>query len=143
MNTKPLIGYLDHTVLNDSNSHLNISSDIIDCVLSGLELFEKEQQFVSQKITLSFLAKRFHTNTNYLSKIINHYKGTSFSNYLNTLRINNIVNQLQINSTIRKFTVKAIAQEAGFNNADSFSKVFFKLKGIKPSEYIKSLGKNI
>ena len=123
--------------LNEDN--LTIPKDIIDSVLVGLQLFEKRQEYLSKKITLSLLAKRLNTNANYLSKIINRYKNTSFPNYLNTLRINNIVNQLKKDAVIRKFTVKAIAQEAGFNNSDSFSKIFFKIKGVKPSYYIKNL----
>lgn len=121
---------------------MNIPKDIIDSVLIGLALFEKKQHYISKKITLSLLAKRLNTNTNYLSKIINQYKSTSFSNYLNNLRIHNIVNQLKINPTIRKFTIKAIAQEAGFSNSDSFSKVFIKVKGVKPSQYIRGLEKS-
>ncbi len=125
-----------------NTNQLNIPEDIIQYVLKNLDVFEKNQEYTSQKITLNSLAKKLNTNTNYLSKIINHYKGTSFSNYLNMLRINNIDHQLKNNSIIRKFTIKAIAQEAGFNTADSFSKVFFKLKGIRPSEYIKNIEKS-
>ncbi len=33
----------------------------------------------------------------------------------------------------------AIAEEAGFNTAESFSKAFFKKTGIKPSYFIKEL----
>jgi AraC-like DNA-binding protein len=130
---------LNEDILNKET--LNIPKEIINSVLVGLALFEKEHQYISKDITLNLLAKNLDTNTNYLSKIINHYKDTSFSNYLNNLRINNIVNQLKKNTTIRKFTIKAIAQEAGFNNSDSFSKVFFKVKGVKPSVYIKGLKK--
>lgn len=123
-------------------NEINIPEDVIKDVLNGLDLFEKKQEYTSQKNTLNSLAKKLNTNTNYLSKIINHYKNTSFSNYLNTLRINNIIYQLETNSIIRKFTIKAIAQEAGFNTADSFSKVFFKIKKVRPSDYIKNLEKN-
>lgn len=133
-----------HDNLNEDNlneDNLTIPKDIIDSVLVGLELFEKRQEYLSKKITLSILAKRLNTNANYLSKIINHYKNTSFPNYLNTLRINNIVKQLKKDAVIRKFTVKAIAQEAGFNNADSFSKVFYRLKGVQPSKFIKELSR--
>jgi AraC-like DNA-binding protein len=128
--------------LKVTNNNLYIPKDIIDSVLIGLALFEKKQHYNSKKITLSLLAKRLNTNTNYLSKIINQYKSTSFSNYLNNLRIHNIVNQLKINPAIRKFTIKAIAQEAGFSNSDSFSKVFIKVKGVKPSQYIRGLEKS-
>ncbi|WP_288954742.1 helix-turn-helix domain-containing protein [uncultured Polaribacter sp.] len=128
---------LNEDNLNEDN--LTISKDIIDSVLVGLELFEKKQEYLSKKITLNLLARKLNTNANYLSKIINHYKKKSFPNYLNTLRINNIVKQLKKDQIIRKFTIKAIAQEAGFNNSDSFSKVFFKMKGVKPSDFIRNL----
>ena len=121
------------------SNDLNIPKEIIERVLSELELFENRQEYTSKKITLNSLSKKLKTNTNYLSKIINQYKSTSFSNYLNVLRINNIIYQLEKNTTIRKFTIKAIANEAGFNTSDSFSKVFFKIKGVKPSDYIRKL----
>ncbi|NVK53168.1 MAG: AraC family transcriptional regulator, partial [Flavobacteriaceae bacterium] len=41
----------------------------------------------------------------------------------------------------RKYSVKAIAHEVGFNTAESFSKAFFKFAGIKPSYFIKELNK--
>jgi AraC-like DNA-binding protein len=113
--------------LKVTNNNLNIPKDIIDSVLIGLALFEKKQHYISKKITLSLLAKRLNTNTNYLSKIINQYKGGSFSNYLSTLIIEYIINKLQKDATIRKFTIKAIADEAGFNNSEYFSKSFDKL----------------
>ncbi|QMU64429.1 MAG: helix-turn-helix domain-containing protein [Flavobacteriaceae bacterium] len=136
---KPII---DSSLQKEFNDKLNIPDEITDSVLRALDVFEKHQEYTSPQITLNFLAKKFNTNTNYLSKIINHYKKTSFTNYLNTLRIDNIIKELKENPIIRKFTIKAIAQEAGYNNADSFSKTFFKLKGIKPSDYIKNMEKN-
>ncbi|QTD36723.1 AraC family transcriptional regulator [Polaribacter batillariae] len=87
-------------------------------------------------------AKDLNSNTNYLSKIINHYKGLSFSNYLNTLRINFIISELKVNSLYRKFTIKAIAEEAGFNNPESFSKAFYKITNVKPSFFMKQLEEN-
>ncbi|MDE1205393.1 helix-turn-helix domain-containing protein [Tenacibaculum sp. LAR 2:5] len=78
---------------------------------------------------------------NYLSKIINHFKKESFSNYLNNLRIEYIVHRLKEDKVLRKFTIRTIADEAGFNNAESFSKAFFKAKGIKPSYFLKELEK--
>ena len=125
--------------LKASDDNLNIPATIIESVLAELELFETEKRYLYKNITLGSLAAKLNTNANYLSKIINHYQNTSFSNYLNNLRINNIVHQLEINPMIREFTIKAIAHEAGFNNSDSFSKVFYKVKGVKPSQYIREL----
>ena len=96
---------------------------------------------MSKKTTLRSLAKDFNTNTNYLSKIINHNKNSSFSNYINSLRIEHIIEILKTNSSIRKYTIKAIADEAGFSNSESFSKAFYKSKGIKPSYFIREMDK--
>ncbi|WP_299108877.1 helix-turn-helix domain-containing protein [uncultured Tenacibaculum sp.] len=126
---------LDKKIKNE----IHISQEVVDSILKGLEDFENEKQYTLQSITLNSLAKKLNTNTNYLSKVVNHYKEMSYTNYLNTLRINNIVEELYSNPKIRKFTIKAIAQEAGYSNSDSFSKVFYKLKGENPSEFIKKL----
>uniref|UniRef100_UPI000A484A06 helix-turn-helix domain-containing protein n=1 Tax=Tenacibaculum ovolyticum TaxID=104270 RepID=UPI000A484A06 len=120
---------------------INIPNNIIEDVLNGLVLFEDNKKFISNRITLSSLAKDLKTNTNYLSKIINHHRNNSFSNYINHLRINYIVEKLKIDKTIRKYTIKAISEEVGFNNSESFSKAFYKIKGIKPSYFIKELNK--
>ncbi len=77
----------------------------------------------------------------YLSKIINHYKGKSLSNYLTNLRIEYCISELRQNATLRKYTIKAIAQEMGFRNSESFSKAFKKQTGLNPSYYIKELNK--
>jgi len=138
-NVHPNVLKEDASSLKASDDTLNIPATIIERVLTELELIEKEKRYISENIKVSLLAAKLNTNANYLSKIINHYQNTSFSNYLNNLKIHNIVHQLEINPLIRKFTIKAIAHEAGFNNSDSFSKVFFKVKGLKPSQYIREL----
>ena len=76
-----------------------------------------------------------------MSKIINRYKDKSFSNYINYLRINYISSELKNNAELRKYTIVAIADEAGFNTAESFSKAFYKETGIYPSFFIKELNK--
>ena len=42
---------------------------------------------------------------------------------------------------MRKYTIKAIAAECGYKNAESFSKAFYKINGIYPSYYIKKIEK--
>jgi YesN/AraC family two-component response regulator len=71
--------------------------------------------------------------------VINHYKKLSFSNYLNLLRVNYFIDLAKRDPNIRKFTIKAIANDVGFSNSESFSKAFYKHKGIKPSYFLKEL----
>ncbi|MFY7669794.1 helix-turn-helix domain-containing protein [Tenacibaculum sp. MEBiC06402] len=120
---------------------IKVPEEIVNLTLSRLDDFEKNRKFTNKNLTLNLLAKDLDTNTNYLSKVINHFKGKSFSNYLSDLRINYIIVRLKEDSNLRKFTIKAIAEEAGFNNSESFSKAFFKIKGIKPSYFLRELDK--
>ena len=68
--------------------------------------------------------------------------GKNFSQYINDLRIDYAMNHLLQDAKMRKYTIKAIAEECGYRNSESFSKAFFKRNGIYPSYYIKQLEKN-
>ena len=120
-----------------------IPDEIVEVVLLKLEVFEQEKHFLSKSITLNSLAKEMHTNTNYLSKIINTYKRASFSNYLNTLRITYIVHELNVNDKYSKYTIQALAEVAGFNASESFGKAFYKITKSMPSDYISKLDKKM
>jgi len=123
----------------NSNEIIGISKERIDAVIVGLESFEKNHDFLDNKITLNTLSLSLNTNSTYLSKIINLYKKKNFSSYITELRINYCIEKLQKDQIFRKYTVKAIAYEIGFNNVESFSKAFFKKTGIHPSFYIKEI----
>jgi YesN/AraC family two-component response regulator len=126
---------------HDDIKEINIPQDVVINVLNALESFEINNEFTSQEITLNSLAKNLNTNPNYLSKIINYYKKISFSNYLNKLRVDYAIDQLKSNPMYRKYTIKAISSEAGFNTAQSFTRAFYSSKGINPSYFIKQLEK--
>ncbi len=121
---------------------LLISQNIVSNVQVKLESFEQEDQFLDRSISLNKLAIIFGTNSNYLSKIINHHKNKNFSSYLNQLRIQYAVQKLKEDTQFRKYDIKSIAQEVGFNSAESFSKAFYKQTGIYPSYFIKKLNKS-
>ncbi len=119
----------------------DLSKDIVEILLTKLVQFEKDLGFLEQKLTLTKLAKKIETNSSYLSKVINQHKEQTFSVYLADLRVNYAMVQLKENKVLRKYTVKAIAKEFGFNTAESFSTAFHKKTGIYPSYFIKQLKK--
>ncbi len=123
------------------NSSLNggISITIIKELLSQLDLFEDNKNYLNLNISLNDMAKKFGTNSTYLSKVINLKKDKNFSQYINNLRIGYAIEQFKVNPKFRKYTIKAIAGECGFKNAESFSKAFYKKWGIYPSYYLKKL----
>ena len=135
-NNKPII-----EKTSNRSSSLNINQEVLDELLKKILEFEKNSEYIKPDITLNKLAKKFGTNTKYLSQVINHYREKTFTNYINSLRINYAVNELKLNSSYSKYTLKAIASEFGFNSTESFSSAFYKNTGVKLSYFIKELRK--
>lgn len=132
----------EYELVNNSvkiKKELNIPKEIIEGILKYLEKFEEEKVYLDRSIKLTDLANKMGTNTKYLSNTINHYKQKNFKSYLNDLRIDYTVKILQTDPKFRKYEMKAIAREVGFNNAESFSTAFYKKTGLKPSYFIKQL----
>jgi len=85
------------------------------------------------------LAKILNTNSKYLSKVINKFKSKTFNNYINELRIEYFMQEFQSNSQFKNYTIKAIAEEVGFTNTETFTKAFFKKNGLTVSYFMKKL----
>ena len=116
-----------------------IEAEKIKEILDKLKVFETEKGFLEKNLTQSILAKKLDTNTNYLSKIINHKKGVTFTSYLAELRVNYAILELRANSKFRSYNISAIAREVGFNSTEPFSKAFKNKTGLNPSYFIKKL----
>ncbi|MET3026043.1 helix-turn-helix domain-containing protein [Flavobacterium sp. UW10123] len=123
----------------DKTIEIGIAAELVHQILEKLNRFEKEKKYLESNLTIQMLSNTFETNSKYVSKIVNLYKGKTFIQYINDLRIDYAISQLKKNSKLRKYTIHALALEFGFNNAESFSTVFNKKTGIKPSYFIKEL----
>ncbi|MCH3883479.1 helix-turn-helix domain-containing protein [Tenacibaculum aquimarinum] len=132
---------IDKETITKISKTNNISDEIIESTLIKLTNFETSNKFI-KTYSLNSLSKELKTNSTYLSKIINSTKGTNFSNYLNSLRIDYSIKKLQTDKLFRSYTIKAISEEVGFNTSQSFTKAFYKKTGIYPSFFIKSLNEN-
>ncbi len=137
---------LKNEAFNKSNEEKptknELSKEIINEILEHLEVFETNEAYLSQDLSMQTMAKSFGTNYKYLSTVINLQKGKNFSNYINDLRVEYSYHELNQNPKFRKYTIKAISKDCGFKSAESFSKSFYKKFGIYPSYYIKQLNKN-
>lgn len=120
----------------------SISDEKITSLLHSLEKYESKFEFLNPKTSLSFVAKKLNTNTNYLSKIINTHKGKSFTNYITELRINYALQRIKNDKVFRSFSIKGIAEELGFKSEGSFSRAFKQQTGIYPSYFIKNITPN-
>lgn len=128
--------------LTNEKNNIKFDLPIAKELLEKLIKFEKECGYLKLNLKLVDLADRFDTNSTYLSKTINHYKGKNFSQYLNDLRILYAVAELKKDKKLRKYTIKALAEEFGFNNSESFAKAFHSNTGLQPSYFIKKISEN-
>ncbi len=118
---------------------IGLDDDAIQTILKGLEVFEDEKLYLTNQISLQDTARIVKTNSKYLSKIINSYKGKTFVNYINDLRIDYLVDRIQNDEMYKKYTIKAISEEGGFINSGTFFKAFQRRTGLKPSYFIKKV----
>lgn len=84
-----------------------------------------------KNISLQILAETFHFNYNYLSKFFSQHFNTSFTEYLNSIRLKK-AQELLLTSTL---TLSDIALTCGYADLSYFSKLFKKYYGTSPSRY--------
>ena len=116
-----------------------LSKELLASLSLKFEHFESVRGFLKRDITLDSLAKEFNTNRDYLSKSVKELKGKSFSQYINELRIHYLTAELKTDPNLQRLTIAGIAEEAGFNNTESFTNAFKKITGTLPSYYLKAL----
>ncbi|WP_326982148.1 AraC family transcriptional regulator [Chryseobacterium sp. MYb264] len=123
-------------------SKATLSDDKLKQLSQKWQEFEIEKRFLDKKINLDILSKEFNINRAYLSRSVNELKGKNFPQYLNELRINYIILELKNNKRLQKLTIATVAEEAGYNNVESFTNAFKKITDTLPSYYIKALKEN-
>lgn len=123
----------------DNTEEIGVPDKIVEQILANLSMFEKEEGYLNPKMNTHILAEILGTNSKYLSKVINQHKGQSIIVYINNLRIDYAVKRLKEDSQFRNYTIKAIAEEVGFNNPNSFSSAFEKRTKLKPSYFVKRI----
>ncbi|MEM6721714.1 MAG: helix-turn-helix transcriptional regulator [Bacteroidota bacterium] len=123
----------------DSPKGYVLSDEKASKILDDLTKLEEKLFFLDKKYNLSTLAKKCHTNSSYLSKVINQYKQKTFSEYMADMRIEYVLNALKNDKKLRSYTIQSIAEEIGFKKSESFAKAFKKRTGFNPSYYIKNL----
>jgi AraC-like DNA-binding protein len=137
---------LDRTKIRTYNTKtLKIVSSIqkINKHIQVLEnLFLNEKIYLDSRLTLQSVADKMHLSKSHLSRIINAELNTSFTDYLNSFRIEEAKSYLN-NPDFSKYTITAIGLEAGFNSKSAFFDVFKKATGKAPTTYKKGIENQI
>ncbi len=100
------------------------------------ELVKNLKPHLDEDISLPKLAALLGVTTHQLSELLNIHKRISFYDFLNDLRYQESLHFLSIGET--ELTIADIAYRSGFNNRNSFYKVFKEKTGLTPSQYKKS-----
>lgn len=109
-------------------------------IMEKLTVWEDNNGYLDNKVTLHILSKRLNTNSSYLSKAINSVKEQNFSSYLKGLRISHAINELRTNpEIIQSKSMIQIAEMYGFNSTNVFTQAFKEKIGVTPGVFFKRI----
>lgn len=94
------------------------------------KLVNEEKLFLYPNLKVSDLAVRLHSNRNYIYHAINVEMGTSFSDYINGLRIDYASKLLEAQPDL---SINDVMIKSGFTSTSTFYRNFKKFKGITPT----------
>lgn len=101
------------------------------------EFFIAEKPYLNANLNLKQLGGQLNYTPNQLSEIINNGFHKNFNDFVNEYRVNEVKAALDAGQHNQKSLV-GIAMDCGFNSKPTFNRVFKKLSGISPTQYIKS-----
>jgi len=124
-----------------TEDYINFINYIRDKLVSALpssfvpDVIIKAKKYISENfredISLSQVAKAVNLNPSYFSRLFSDEVGTSFTNYLNTLRI-------EYSKDLIAYTdesIQDIAYKVGYNSAYYFIKKFKRVTSMTPTKY--------
>lgn len=88
----------------------------------------------AQPLSLATVAEYCDISPGYLSRAFSEHVGTSFNDYLNSIRLETAQRMLKA----RNHSVKEIAYAVGYHDPNYFSRIFKKFKGVSPSDLVRS-----
>lgn len=95
----------------------------------------QDQLYLSPELSREDLAQIVHLNNARFARMIKENTGTNFNGYVNELRINYAIKLLERHPN---YTIRAIADEAGFNSTPILYSMFKKKTGMTPYEFKKA-----
>jgi PAS domain S-box-containing protein len=99
-------------------------------------VIEEEQLYLDPDLTLKMVADHLHTNTKYLSQVVNHHASCNFQQFINCYRVEEVQRKIT-GDDFSHLTLFGIALQCGFKNKSTFYKVFKDITGMTPKAYLK------
>lgn len=101
------------------------------------QYMDSESPYMNAGFNLQQMSDKLDLHPKRLSQLINKGFGQSFTEYVNTHRIDR-AKEMLINERYRELTVLEILMECGFNSKSAFNSAFKKYTGQSPLQFKKS-----
>lgn len=102
------------------------------------EYLKTEKPFLSPEFNLQMMVDDLGISRQNLSQVINSSQNKNFYKLVNEFRIEEVKEKL-MDPGFKNYTILGIAFECGFNSKTTFNRIFKKVTGITPTEYVKKL----
>lgn len=99
------------------------------------ELLEKEKIYLESRLTINMISEKTGIRSNLISQVINDKFGKNFYDLINEYRVESFIREAT-GKEKGETTLFTIALECGFNSKASFNRIFKKLKGKSPTDYL-------
>jgi AraC-like DNA-binding protein len=109
-------------------------SDAEKYVTRLLRHMDTKKPYLDADLTIQDVAESLNIPRHYLTQVINEKLNKNFYQFINEYRVEE-VKRLLVDKDFKKFTITAIAFEAGFNSKSAFNSAFKEITGITPTEY--------
>ncbi|MCG8701041.1 MAG: helix-turn-helix domain-containing protein [Bacteroidales bacterium] len=114
-----------------------IQEDLMDKIST---VMQHKKLYLNPKFTLNELSRHVGSNTYYVSKVLNEGFQVSFTDYINSLRIEAFIKDFKEHADPGTFI--QYAYKVGFNSKSAFNRAFKKKTGSTPSEYFSKMKEN-
>ena len=112
-----------------------VSPEMMDQLQEGiLAKIVMEKKYKDKDYSAKQLAEDLHTNTRYISAVVNTRFHQNFTSFVNSYRINDAMTLLTDKRSI-ELNMGQIAEMVGFANRQSFYAAFYKFKKMTPRSY--------
>lgn len=113
----------------------NLPPDLAEWKTKLLNVMQTDQLYLRTELVLPDLAAHLGINPALLSMVINKGFGKNFNDYVNEYRVREFQSRTQLPEN-QHLTLLGIALDCGFNSKATFNRVFKKMTGKSPSEFM-------
>lgn len=131
---------LSYELLHILVSHFS-TEDVLNNQTNSIQSVRMEDilhyinEHYAEGLTLSGLAKRYYLTIPYMSKLFKNMMGTTFTDYMNDIRLSHVLNDLPRSD----MSTEQLAEVHGFPNSRSLVTLFKKRYKVTPAQYKRQL----